>query len=251
MSNFIPQFEPGEAAKTALQWLYLPYKWCVYLPLMVLSTNMAALFLIGYCLLGGRRLIRIIPVLWARFNARVVPASIKVHGRENIDPNQSYVVVANHQSHIDIFAVYGWLGVDLRWVMKKELRTIPVFGYACEVMGQIIIDRSNPQQARRSIEAAKGRINNGTSIIFFPEGTRSLDGELLPFKTRAFKFAKELGLPILPVTIRGTHDILPSKTIRLQPGHMEMVVHAPINVSDDSSVASLSQQARDAIQTGL
>ena len=251
MSHFIPQFEPGEAAKAAIQWLYLPYKWCVYLPLMVVSTNLAALFLIAYCLLGGRRLIRVIPILWARFNARVVPAGIRVQGREYIDPNQSYVVVANHQSHIDIFAIYGWLGIDLRWVMKKELRNIPVFGYACEVMGQVIIDRSNPQQAMRSIEAAKDRISNGTSIMFFPEGTRSLDGELLPFKAGAFKFARELGLPILPVTIRGTHDILPSKTIRLQPGHMELVIHPPIPVAEDSSVATLSRQARDAIQSGL
>lgn len=251
MSHFIPQFEPGEAAKAAIQWLYLPYKWCIYLPLMVLSTNIAALLLIAYCLLGGKRLIRIIPVLWARFNARIVPASVSVEGREHITPGQSYVVVANHQSHFDIFAIYGWLGIDLRWVMKKELRTIPVFGYACEVMGQVIIDRSNHEQAMASIAAAKARINNGTSIMFFPEGTRSLDGQLLPFKAGAFKFAQELGLPILPVTIRGSHEILPSKTIRLQPGHMEVIVHSPIQVDEHSTVEALAGQARSAIQSGL
>ena len=251
MSHFIPQFEPGEAAKAAIQWVYLPYKWCVYLPLMVLSTNVAALILIAYCLLGGRRLIRVIPVLWARFNARAVPATVAVQGREHINPGQSYVVVANHQSHFDIFAIYGWLGIDLRWVMKKELRTIPVFGYACEVMGQVIIDRSNPQQAKATIAAAKHQIQNGTSIMFFPEGTRSLDGELLPFKAGAFKFAQELGLPILPVTIRGSHDILPSKTIRLQPGHIDVIVHSPISVDQNSTIEDLSRRARDAIQCGL
>lgn len=251
MSHFIPQFELNEAAKAARQWLYLPYKWCVFLPLMVLSTNMAALFLIAYCILGGQRLIRIVPILWARFNLRIAPATLSVYGRERIDPKQSYVVVANHQSHFDIFAIYGWLGIDLRWVMKKELRNIPVFGYACEVMGQVIIDRSNHQQAMRSINGAKQSIKNGRSIMFFPEGTRSLDGRLLPFKPGAFKFARELGLPILPVTIRGTHDILPSKTIRLQPGHVEMIVHDPIDVSADSDIAMLSQKAKDIIESEL
>ncbi|MDX1694743.1 MAG: lysophospholipid acyltransferase family protein [Ketobacteraceae bacterium] len=251
MSHFFPHFEASGAAKTAAQWLYMPFKWCIYLPLMVLSTNMAALFLIMYCLLGGRSLVRIVPVLWARFNAHIVPATVSVTGRENINPAQSYVVVANHQSHFDIFAIYGWLGIDLRWVMKKELRSIPVFGYACEVMGQIIIDRSNPEQAMHSIAAAKDRISNGTSIMFFPEGTRSLDGNMLPFKSGAFRFARELGLPILPVTIRGSRNILPSKTIRLQPGHMELVVHPPIAVAETSEVAELSRQARDAIESGL
>ncbi|MCG8669243.1 MAG: 1-acyl-sn-glycerol-3-phosphate acyltransferase [Pseudomonadales bacterium] len=251
MSHLLPHFEPHEAAKAALQKLYLPYKWLIFLPFLVVSTNLAALSIIIYGLLGGQRLMRIIPIIWARANAKVTPASVEVVGREHIDPNQSYVVVANHQSHFDIFAIYGWLGIDIRWVMKKELRHIPVFGYACEVMGHVIIDRSNHRAAMASIETAKSRISNGTSIIFFPEGTRSLDGQLLPFKAGAFKFAKDLSLPILPVTITGSHDILPSKTIRLQPGQMQMIVHPPIEVTEKSSIKALARKASEVIDSAL
>lgn len=251
MNHFISQFNPGETAKAAIQWLYLPYKWCVFFPLMVVITNFAALFLIIYCSLGGKHLIRLTSTLWARTNAKIAPATITVTGRDQVDPQQSYVVVANHQSLFDILAIYGWLGIDLRWVMKKELRNIPVFGYACEVMGQVIIDRSNHTQAMQSLAAAKKQISNGRSIMFFPEGTRSLDGALLPFKLGAFKFAKELGLPVLPVTIRGSRNILPARTIRLQPGHMELKIHPPIAVNQDSDIECLASQAKDAIKSAL
>lgn len=251
MSHFLPQFEPSEAAKAAFHKLYMPYKWLIFLPSLIISTNLAAFIVIVCAFMGSRRLIRIVPVLWARSNVKITPSSVSVSGREHIDPTQSYVVVANHQSHFDIFAIYGWLGIDLRWVMKKELRNIPVFGYACEVMGQVIIDRSNPKAAMQSIEKAKSQIKGGTSIMFFPEGTRSLDGELLPFKAGAFKFAKDLGLPILPVTITGSHDILPSKTIRLQPGQMALQIHPPIEVTKDSDTKALSNKAMDAIASGL
>ncbi|MCG8313924.1 MAG: 1-acyl-sn-glycerol-3-phosphate acyltransferase [Pseudomonadales bacterium] len=267
MRHFIPDFHPQNVAKSAMLWLYTPYKWLFFLPAMVISTNIAALILIFYCLLGGKKLTKVVPVLWARFNTKVTPASVTVIGRENIDFNQSYVIVANHQSQFDIFAIYGWLGIDLRWVMKQELRNIPVFGYACEVMGQIIIDRSNPKQAMKTIEQAKDKVKDGTSIMFFPEGTRSLDGQLLPFKAGAFKFATELGLPILPVTIRGSHAILPPKTIRLQPGEIDIIVHPPIEVNSLSAnhalepraqrdfekkeIARLIRTSRDAISSAL
>ena len=267
MRHFIPEFHPQDVAKSAILKLYTPYKWLIFLPAMVISTNIAALILIFYCLLGGSKLTKLVPVIWARFNTKVTPASVTVHGRKNITAGQSYVIVANHQSQFDIFAIYGWLGIDLRWVMKQELRNIPVFGYACEVMGQIIIDRSNPKQAMKTIALAKDKIKDGTSIMFFPEGTRSLDGQLLPFKAGAFKFATELGLPILPVTIRGSHAILPPKTIRLQPGEMEIIVHPAIEVqvlskADNSQpntkkdfekqeIARLINLSRDAISSAL
>ena len=231
---------------------------------MVISTNITALCLIFYCLLGGSRFVSVLTMLWARFNTRITPATVTVYGKEHITPGQSYVVVANHQSLFDIYAIYGYLGMDLRWVMKKELRNIPVFGYACEVMGQIIVDRKNPKAALAAIEAAKSQIKNGRSIIFFPEGTRSLDGQLQTFKAGAFKFATDMNLPILPVTIRGSRDILPSKTIRLQPGEMEVIVHPPIELTpldpSDPDAASesprqqlkrLMRQSRDAIDSAL
>ncbi len=190
-------------------------------------------------------------MLWARINTWVTPVKVTVAGRENITPGQSYVVVANHLSHFDILAVYGWLGIDFRWVMKQELRKVPALGYACVMLGHVYIDRSNPDTAKRSIDSAKHQLVNGTSIFFFPEGTRSVSGEMLPFKKGAFHLAKELGLPVLPISIRGTHDILPANSMNLSPGTAELQIHAPIKVDESTDVEALMQQAREIIKNGM
>lgn len=235
-----------------LAWLlYQPYKLLVFLPVLILSTNVLGMLIVVLISLGLDRLARQLPVLWARINTVATPAQVKVSGQENIVPGQSYVVVANHQSHFDILAIYGWLGVDIRWVMKMELRKVPVLGLACEKLGHVYIDRSNSRRAQASIDAAKTQLVNGTSIFFFPEGTRSLDGRLLPFKKGAFKLAKELGLPILPVTISGSHDILPAKTLNLFPGAVDVIVHPPISVTADSDEHDLLVKARERIASAL
>lgn len=231
--------------------LYQPYKLLVFLPIVILSTNVLGMLIVAAVSLGFTRLGGKLPVLWARINALAAPSKVRVSGREHVVPGQSYVVVANHQSHFDILAIYGWLGIDIRWVMKMELRKVPVLGLACEKLGHVYIDRSNSHRAQASIDAAKSQLKNGTSIFFFPEGTRSLDGRLLPFKKGAFKLAKELNLPILPVTIRGSHDILPAKTLNLFPGAMDIIIHPPILLDGDSTEESLLQQARERIQSAL
>ncbi len=144
--------------------------------------------------------------------AWVTPMRVSVEGRENLDPKQSYVLVSNHQSQYDIFLLYGWLGVDFKWVMKKELRKVLGIGVACDRLGHIFIDRSNHAAALATLETAKERIVDGTSVIFFPEGTRSRDGQLKKFKKGAFRMAVDLGLPILPLTVTGTRDVLPAGT---------------------------------------
>lgn len=231
--------------------LYQPYKLLVFLPIVMLSTNVFGSLVVITMSLGLVGIARKIPVLWARVNALAAPSRVRVSGRQHIVPGQSYVVVANHQSHFDILAIYGWLGIDIRWVMKMELRKVPVLGLACEKLGHIYIDRSSSRRAQASIEQAKSQLHSGTSIFFFPEGTRSLDGRLLPFKKGAFKLAKELNLPILPITIVGTHDILPAKTLNLLPGSVELVVHPPVVQTPDSSEESLLLQARERIQSAL
>lgn len=231
--------------------LYQPYKLLVFLPIVILSTNVLGMLIVAAVSLGFTRFGGKLPVLWARINALATPSRVRVSGREHVVPGQSYVVVANHQSHFDILAIYGWLGIDIRWVMKMELRKVPVLGLACEKLGHVYIDRSNSRRAQASIDAAKSQLKNGTSIFFFPEGTRSLDGRLLPFKKGAFKLAKELNLPILPVTIRGSHDILPAKTLNLFPGAMDIIIHPPILLGDDSTEESLLVQARERIQSAL
>jgi 1-acyl-sn-glycerol-3-phosphate acyltransferase len=145
--------------------------------------------------------------------------SVNVTGGENIDPQQSYVVVANHQSLYDVFVLYGFLGIDFKWVMKQEMRSVP---------------------------AAESKISNGTSVVFFPEGTRSRDGALRQFKKGAFRFALDLNLPILPVTIVGTREILPSDSLDLLPGKARLIIDEPIRVDDldGKDIPRLMEQVR-------
>jgi 1-acyl-sn-glycerol-3-phosphate acyltransferase len=175
--------------------------------------------------------------------------AVTVEGRENLDPRRSYVIVSNHQSHYDIFVLYGWLGTDFRWVMKKELRSVPGLGVACARLGHIYIDRSNRQAAMAAIDDAKRSLRPGTSVLFFPEGTRSRDGSLCAFKKGAFHMAIDLGLPILPVTILGTRRILPPDSTDLKPGRARLVFHPPVPVDGRSreDIPDLMAEVRDAV----
>jgi 1-acyl-sn-glycerol-3-phosphate acyltransferase len=223
-------FSQYKLMKTALHALYQPYKWLIFLPFFILSTIF--FFLLAWVtvfLFGPDVCSRIFPPLWSRMNAWMTPLQVVVHGKEHIVPGQSYVVVSNHQSHYDIFMLYGWLGIDFKWVMKMELRSVPIIGYICEKMNHIFIDRSDGQSAVGSINRATRTIHQGISIIFFPEGTRSADGNLGPFKKGAFRLAVDLGLPILPVTIAGTHRVLPKGSLNLFPGRVDMIIHPPIS----------------------
>ena len=233
--------------------IYQIYKYIIFFPLVGLSTILSSAVSLPLIIFLGQKYARFGGVLWSRINSFLTPMSVTVTGKDNIDPRQSYVIVANHQSQYDIFAIYGWLPLDFRWVMKKELRKVPVIGFMSEHAGHVCIDRSNPVAAVASINAAKKRIVNGTSIFFFPEGTRSLDGELLPFKKGAFRLALDMGLPILPITISGTRDILPSNTLALFPGSARLMIHKPIDVSEytDKTLDQLTLKTQNVIQNGL
>ena len=216
--------------------LYAAYKWILVAPLLVFSTALFGSIIILISFLGAPDFAsRVFGPIWAKLNAAVSLIAVKTKGLEHIVPGQSYIVVANHQSLIDIYLLYGYLGLEIKWVMKQELRAVPVLGLACEMMGHVIIDRSNTEAALASMERARARIKQGMSVVFFAEGTRSRNGELLPFKKGAFRMAQELKLPILPVTIHNTFNILPSDTVDLRPGLARMTIGAPISIFDDTS----------------
>lgn len=240
--------------RTVLMILYQPYKWLVYVPFLALSTLLFGALAVTLSALVNQRVGSFIGgAVWSRLNGYMTPIFVKVIGREHIDKKQSYVIVANHQSHFDIFVLYGWLGIDFKWVLKQELRKIPGLGIGSEKVGHIFIDRSNSERAIASINAAKKKIVNGTSVIFFPEGTRSRTGRLGEFKKGAFKFALDIGLPLLPVTIINTRKILPPHSINLLPGRATMVVHEKIEVAgySDANMDELMGKVRSAIQSGL
>ncbi len=241
--------------KRNIWWLlYQPYKWLVFGPLLVLSTCFfVGLGIIMLIFTNDRVVNRTTLVWWARFLSFVTPMRVTVIGRENATKGQSYVVVSNHQSAYDALLLVGWLKFDVKWVMKNELRKFPVFGWAAEKGGQILIDRSNPEVAYESLENAKGKVAGGVSIMVLAEGTRSRTGHLVEFKKGAFWLAKQLDLPILPVTICNTIHILPPKTLDLFGGRAVMKIHEPIDVSgyDEGSFDRLIGNVKSVIQTGL
>jgi 1-acyl-sn-glycerol-3-phosphate acyltransferase len=240
--------------KKILHILYQPYKWFIFIPYLAVSTLFfGSLTVLMVHITTPRITSFICGTIWARLNSYLTPMMVAVYGRDNIVKTQSYVVVSNHQSQYDIFVLYGWLGVDFKWVMKQELRKIPGIGIGCEKVGHIFIDRSNHERALASLHAAKEKIVNGTSVIFFPEGTRSKDGSLGSFKKGAFKMAIDLGLPVLPITIIGTNNILPSSTFDLFPGKARMVIHKPIDTAryNDRTLQELMAHTHMVIESAL
>ncbi|NQY84438.1 MAG: 1-acyl-sn-glycerol-3-phosphate acyltransferase [Alcanivorax sp.] len=230
--------------------LFFIYSWFIFVPLMLLATVVAGA--VCQCLvpfLGPRRVARLSAVPWARLGLLLSGVQVRVHGLENVDPSRSYVIVANHLSQYDIWVLYGHLEQDFRWVMKQELRRVPVIGVCCAMLGHVFIDRRDRASALASLEQAKQRLTGGTSILFFPEGTRSRSGELRPFKKGAFRMAQDLDLPILPVTIIGTREILPADSLRMHPGTVDLTVHAPVAVTgkDDAAVEDAMARSRAAI----
>lgn len=233
--------------------VYQVYKWFIFIPFLCLSTIVLTILAMPIIWLFGQRAGQVSGRLWARLNSHITPMRMTLEGCENVDHEQSYVVVANHQSQYDIFAIYGWLPVDFRWVMKAELRRVPVLGYYCHIAGHVFINRSNHTSALESINSAKKKISGGTSILFFPEGTRSLTGEVTEFKKGAFVFALKNGLPILPVTISGTRNILPPRTMDLFPGNARITIHKPVDISSytEDTVEQLAEHVRNTIREGL
>jgi 1-acyl-sn-glycerol-3-phosphate acyltransferase len=232
-----------------LRILYQPYKWLLFGPFLVCSTFLTGGLVVLSAALAGPRFASVFGVIWARLNSLVTPMQMTIRGKANICKTQSYVIVSNHQSQYDIFVLYGWLGVDFKWVMKKELRKVPALGIACEKVGHIFIDRSNTAAALNSINEAKSKVINGTSVIFFPEGTRSTGGHLGRFKKGAFKMALDLQVPILPVTISGTRAILPTNSFDLFPGRACMTIHPPIDIAgyNDENIDALMARTRETI----
>jgi 1-acyl-sn-glycerol-3-phosphate acyltransferase len=230
----------------ALHWLYT---WLFFVPFLGLLTAVAGGGVLITSGFAPRFSNRVWPLIWARLNFYLTPARLTVTGLDNIDPQKSYIIVANHVSQYDIFVLYGWLPVDLKWVMKKELRKVPVIGVACAALGHIFLDRSNREAAIKGLQLARESLRPGSSVLFFPEGTRGKGGETMPFKKGAFMMAKDMDLAILPITIKGTEKILPTNTLRLRPGKAEMIIHAEIPLADVRAMdgEALAEHARNII----
>ncbi len=177
-------------------WLYQIYAWLIFYPVgLILTLSAGWLTMLVSMIWTPRIASRHIAANWGKLMCWLTPVLVTVDGAENADPNRTYVVVSNHQSQFDIFLVYGWLNLDLKWVLKAELRKVPGVGIGCEKAGHIFVDRRNPEKARTSVIDALARVGDGVGVLFFAEGTRSPDGKLRPFKKGAFRVAATQQLP--------------------------------------------------------
>ena len=232
-------------------WLYQPYKYFILVPLFVVDTIVFTFFTWIFSFFSAR-LSGKAAVAWAKIMQWLTPMPVKLIGQDNIDKKQSYVIVANHQGAYDIFAIYGSLPIDFRWVLKKELRDAPLLGFACEMCGHIFLDRSSSRAAYRSIQEAKAKLVDGTSVVIFPEGTRSGRAEMNAFKHGAFKLAFQLELPILPVTIKDSYKVMSGGLRTLSPGRVKLIVHKPIDThAYKNDLQALIDATRGSIQEGL
>ncbi len=233
--------------------LYQPYKWLFVIPMVGISMAVFGTSAIIASYFSKKVACMFFGGWWARFVCGITPMFLTVTGREHIDHAQSYVVVANHQSVYDMLSIFGHLKMNLRWVMKKQLRKVPFLGYSSVRVGNVFVDRSNTEAAIKSIAEAKERIRGGVSMMFFAEGTRSMTGKLGEFKKGAFYMALEMGLPILPVTLDGTMRILPPTTWALFPGRASMTIHKPVDINGYSleNMGELMAKVKEIIGSAL
>src|SRR5688500_8827529 len=191
---------------------------------------------------------------WTWLIIRLGRISLNVRGLENLESGQQYVFMVNHQSNVDIpVLVQSLVRFQLRWVAKKELLRVPLFGWAMWATKHITVDRANPVDAVKSLERARRKMAAGISVVIFPEGTRSRDGRLLPFKKGGFLMAAKTGVRIVPVTIVGSSALLPSGDWQLRPGSIDVFIDRPIAAEGHriGKLKILSEQVRDVIAARL
>lgn len=193
--------------------------------------------------------------LWSRAILAIAGVSVKVQGLDHLDPQRQYVFMANHQSNLDIpVLVQSLTEFQLRWLAKRELLRVPFFGWAIWAAKHVIVDRADRTAALETFNQAKNLMSGGISLMIFPEGTRSADGRLLPFKRGGFLLASRTQTSIVPITINGSGAVLSRGDWRLRGGTaVEVSIHPPLPASTAGAgrVKALSDHVRQAIAQNL
>lgn len=207
----------------------------VFLNVLV-ATVPLSLFVIVATLFGGGKLVFVyngVPRLWARWILRASGSTVRLFGLEHIAAGRPQIIAPNHVSWFDVLALAAYLPKRYRFIAKKELKQIPIFGRAWQAIGHIAIDRSDRQSAIESLERAARLVREDNScIIIFPEGTRSHTEEMLPFKKGAFVLALHTGLEIVPTGVQGTRAIMPKHSWRVSPGRIIVRFGRPVTTSE-------------------
>ncbi len=195
---------------------------------------------------------------WANWGARnwlrLTGVKINVTGREHLDPNQTYVFVANHQSYLDAAPLFAFTGRKMGMIAKKELLNAPILGYGMGFVNVIAIDRSNRERAVETLKIANERMRSGISFGVCPEGTRAQPGEMLPFKKGAFHMAVQTGVPIAPIALKNADRLMGRGTGEAWPGTIDMVMMPPVDTSwvkSDEDLDQLVQQVQNMIMNEM
>jgi 1-acyl-sn-glycerol-3-phosphate acyltransferase len=211
--------------------LYNLYTLFFFLPLFILASVLTALITTAGCQLGNGHFWGYYPgKCWSWLTVRLLFLPVEVRGREHLNPRQSYVFVCNHQGSFDIFLIYGFLGRNFKWMMKKAIRKIPLVGLACEKAHHIYVDKSGASKIKKTYDTARETLREGMSVVVFPEGARSFTGHMGRFRRGAFMLADELQLPVCPLTINGSYDVMPrTKDWHFPVWHrLSLTIHEPI-----------------------
>ncbi|MDR0962210.1 MAG: 1-acyl-sn-glycerol-3-phosphate acyltransferase [Mediterranea sp.] len=233
---------------------YYVYQLCIALPLLLILTLLTALVTIVGSLLGGAHFWGYYPgKIWSQLICILLLIPVKVRGREHLNQRTSYVFVPNHQGAFDIFLIYGYLGRNFKWMMKKSLRKIPFVGKACESAGHIFVDRSGPKKVLETIRQAKASLTDGVSLVVFPEGARTFTGHMGYFKKGAFQLADELQLEVVPVTIDGSFEVLPRTGKWIHRHRMTLTIHKPIAPAAQGidNIKKTMEEAYAAVESAL
>ena len=191
-----------------------------------------------------------IGALWSRILLFLSGVTVELKGAENLFQDSPQILASNHRGAFDILALQGFIPIQFRWVAKKSLFKIPIIGWSMSLAGYVSIDREKAGSAYKSIERAAEKVKKGASVLIFPEGTRSAAGSLLPFKRGGFLLAIKSGVPIVPVSIRGTENLMKKESILIRPGAVKVVIGKPISTEGvDEKV--LMNEVRKAIEEEL
>ena len=211
-------------------------------------------FMIALTLITGNENMMYAPVrFFVRVGLALVGVRVEVKGLEVIDPNQTYIFTPNHQSFIEVPLLVTFLKRNLAYLAKKELFKYPIWKQGIKLIGVVPVDRSNTQAAVESARLATENLRRGKSYAIYPEGTRSRDGRLLPFKKGAFMMAIDAGVPIVPVSISGSTKIMPKGEIKIFPATDRITVHKPISTDAYSkeNVTELMKETRAKVISAL
>ncbi len=239
-----------------MKYLYRLYQLLVGIPVIVVATIITAIEVGVGCAIGNGHFWGYYPGhWWGKVILRILLIPVTVEGRENLERDQSYVFVANHQGAFDIFLIYGYLNRNFKWMMKYQLKSIPLVGYACKKAHHIFVDKRGPKKIKATYDTARETLQDGMSVTMFPEGSRTFTGHMGIFRKGAFALADELQLPVVPMTINGSFNIMPrQRDFHFANWHrLTLTIHPPIypvGQGPDNVQATL-HQAYDSVMSAL